>query len=176
MNGNKDNHGESILQFQQSAFYLISNILIIQIIFTSLYLILRFPKIYLYNFQFSLDFLQGLQWFGIFYYLTLTIIQISIIVYLIIQHEHEYFELKPLLLAKNHGIANRKKETYSLRNIETVTVEQNLLGKWFNFGDIKLYNSYSKSYLIVRAIPNPYFYASKIEEVIGKITQGRMIR
>lgn len=62
------------------------------------------------------------------------------------------------------GIIGRKSEEMKLTSIETVEIDQGVLGRMFNFGDVKI-TGRGTSDLVFKGINDPLFVKRQIESV-----------
>lgn len=161
--------------FRQSIFFLASKLLLVEILFSFLYLLVRIPKFLLFDYLIPVETLLQVHWFGIAYYIVIAILQVIFILFVVLQYTNEYYEIKPQLIVRKKGIISHIKETYSLRNIERITVHQGIVGRWFHFGDVELYNPSLKETNYLVGVPNPSFIAQQIEHVVARLTSLRMM-
>lgn len=70
-------------------------------------------------------------------------------------------------LVMRFGIFNATEKMYDLRNIRNVSINQNILGKLFNYGDLVIITSASGGYqekIYLSGITNPKKYKHHLQE------------
>lgn len=78
-----------------------------------------------------------------------------------------YFDVVEKRLIKREGIFNTQEKIYDLKNIRSISLEQNILGKLFHYGNIVVTTSASGGYndrIYLNSISNP----EKSEEFLKK--------
>lgn len=106
--------------------------------------------------------------YDIWTYIIIAIAQICFTLQILLQWLNYYFELRPAEIAFRTGFLDRKEKIYSLTYIESITINQHMLGRILNYGTINLYNPVLKKSIYINSINNPQKYMKLIEEEIAK--------
>jgi len=69
-------------------------------------------------------------------------------------------------LITKKGIVSIKEKTYALDNVETVEVEQDLLGRIFQYGTVSLFSPLFTEQVYLLNIPHPQKFASEVKQYI----------
>ncbi len=86
-------------------------------------------------------------------------------IYAILQWINEYYELTPKELVHKKGVIWRKVEKYSMEHIKYVKVNQDILGRLFNYGSLSFYDSRRTKYLDLYFIHSPMRYLEIFENI-----------
>ncbi len=82
----------------------------------------------------------------------------------------EYYILNPKELVVRRGILSTQSTTYEFANLQSMSVVQNIWGKLFNYGTIRLYNPVLKEEVFMSYVPSPTKYGSIIQQHNPDIT------
>lgn len=93
------------------------------------------------------------------------LINAAIVVFIFLKWSSEYTEVSRGGVSKHTGILHKKEQKYSCDFVETVTLEESLLGRILNYGTIELYDPTLKERIYLLNIANP----KKISAIIQKI-------
>jgi len=94
------------------------------------------------------------------------IFEFSFILFLFFQWAGTSYFITKKHIIKRVGIMNSREEVFHFDNIRAITVNQSLLGKLFNYGDIELKTSASGGYqaaLVLVSINNPHKYEAQLK-------------
>lgn len=83
-----------------------------------------------------------------------------------LQWAYTTFEIKTHELVFRKGIFYRKRTIHSLKNIQSVEVEQGFLGLLFQYGSIRLYNPLLKEEIYMRSVTDPEKYAHALRNAL----------
>lgn len=61
------------------------------------------------------------------------------------------------------GLIKSKETTYEIANLQSMSINQSLMGRLFNFGTIRLFNPVLKEEIFLEDIPNPKLYGAIIQ-------------
>lgn len=61
------------------------------------------------------------------------------------------------------GLIKIKETTYEIANLQSMSINQSLFGRIFNFGTIRLFNPVLKEEIFLEDIPNPNLYGAIIQ-------------
>lgn len=84
---------------------------------------------------------------------------------------YKTFELKDSELVSHAGLVIKKSQIYPLLNIQSVEVKQGVLGVFFHFGTIKLYNPMWKKDVELTNISDPEKHAIILRKILEKNTE-----
>lgn len=145
-----------VFQVRRTAFYLFCYIVVIETAFTAAYFALRFKGDLLRN-LINLDTVIGWAQF------LLVILNIFAISRLVFEWASTYYILRPGEVVLNKGGFNSRRVKYKVARVESLTIQQTLLGKIFNFGSIRIYSPVQKNIVRIKNIPDPEKYAQIYE-------------
>ena len=90
-------------------------------------------------------------------------LNIVLILYFIVVWLNIYYTISPNKISASKGVITKQTAIYDLSAIQAVNVYQNLLGRIFNYGTIRLENPMLDSDIYIKKIPSPHKYALNIE-------------
>ncbi len=96
------------------------------------------------------------------------VIEFVVILYLLFQWTGSSYFITPKHIIKRNGILQNKEDVFHFDNIRSISVEQSLFGKFFNYGDITLKTSASGGYqddVVLLGIDNPHKYETILKEL-----------
>lgn len=102
-------------------------------------------------------------------------IKMLLSIYIILLWLNEYYEITPSLIRHKRGIFFIKMEQLSLNDIQSISVEQGLLGKILNFGTLSLFDWKWKKNEYLFDIHNPMKYVKIVESLLPGIDQEKNI-
>lgn len=108
-------------------------------------------------------------------FLLAVLVKMIITIYAVLAWLNEYFEITPSLVRHKKGILFVKVEQLALDDIQSITLQQGLLGKLFNFGTLSLFDWKWKKHEYLYDIHNPTKYLDIIEELLPGIDEERDI-
>lgn len=94
------------------------------------------------------------------------VIAVSVIAVLVAQWANEVFILEKDDLAVSQGIISKRVQTYPYANMQSVTVNQSLLGRLFNYGNVTIYIPVLGKNVSFMEISSPYHFAEKLKSHI----------
>lgn len=150
---------------RRSTLLLITRILLSEVFINSIYFFPRLLKVYLNN-MISSDSLFVLNQASIVLYLVVLFVQIVFITYIVLEWSNNTYLIRDNEIIHRRGVFNLKEDTYSLRNVEALTLEQGFIGKIFNFGTIHFYSPVLKQEYYIENVSAPSSIKSFIEENI----------
>jgi len=116
-----------------------------------------------------------LQLFNIPIFLILVFMKTIISISIILQWLNEYYEISAKTIFHRKGLFFKTEEKYHLENVTYIEVMQGVLGKYFNFGSIQLFDKRKNSILVMYMIHNPLRYASVIEDLVPKLSEKKVL-
>ena len=81
---------------------------------------------------------------------------------------NDYYIIRSGAILHRQGIFYLMEETYSLKNIETFTVEQNFFQKLFRYGNIKFYSPVLKKEYHLQNVSHPIELKEFIQGLVIK--------
>jgi len=78
----------------------------------------------------------------------------------------EYYEIQPTKIVHRKGLFSLKEVIMPIKNVQKVTVSQDFLGKFFNYGTLRLENPMLREVFKMEGISQPIKYAELIEAQI----------
>jgi len=144
---------------RQSIVVLVTNLLVTECIVGITSLILRMS---IKNFGDQIDTIYSS---GTLYIIVSGLVQIfnvGFIIFLTLKWSSTQYIIKPKDLILQTGILTIKETVYSAERIESTNVSQGICARIWNYGNVRIFNPLLKTDLILRKIPNPYFYAEII--------------
>ncbi len=107
-----------------------------------------------------------LLYFAVF--TVIIVFNIVIIFAIILRWQSEYVEVTRDGLIKHSGILYKKSQKYACNFVEAVMLDQSLLGRFFNYGTLELYDPSLKETIYMLNIANPKRNSELIEKIITK--------
>lgn len=156
---------QTVYFIRQSPFLLIAKLIVLEILFVSLYLAFRLPKFFLPE-VISQDIFVTWSMASILFFVIISLAQILATVLITISWTNEYYIIRPGDILHRQGLFSLKEETFSLVNVEAFTVDQSFIGKIFNFGSIKLYSPVLKQDYYLNNVSNPIKLKKTIEQTV----------
>lgn len=102
-------------------------------------------------------------------FLILVAIKIFITSYIILEWHEEYYEISAHSIGHYRGYLFKRHENISFKHIASIKLEQDLLGKAFNYGTIRLHSWFlGKDYFLYQ-IHNPFKYLKVLEDQLPGI-------
>lgn len=150
----------SEIVLRHSVFLLIINLITIEFLFDSFYLILKVLPIPL-NLSFSFQSQLWPIYFGIFGILLL--FKTVLMVFAAIQWVTTSYEIRDNEIRYRYGIFSHHEKIFMCAHTQEVTFAQGILGRIFNFGSVEIYSPVIKEHIILASIPNPQHYAEIIK-------------
>jgi membrane protein YdbS with pleckstrin-like domain len=83
------------------------------------------------------------------------IIYFAMVLYMILSWNKHYYVINSQAVLMYDGIIFSKSKSYDMAGVESIEVDQGLIGKVFNFGTLKLYNPRLEKEITFHRIPDP---------------------
>lgn len=94
--------------------------------------------------------------------------KLLIVLYLIVRWKTCYYLITPEKIIQHCGVFCRRQEACAIKNIESIILRQNLIGKLFHFGSLKLYAPTLNHRIFMTNIHNPRKRMRLIEKLTPK--------
>lgn len=160
------------ISIHQSIFFLLLKLLAIEII--AAIGVIAFHWFILSTYIFT-NAPSSLQIFTIPFFIVLVLLKIFIMGYVIIQWLEEYYEISPREVIHRKGLFFKKEQRFTLKHLGKVTVQQNLLGRIFNYGSLTLYDWVTENNVELYLIHNPLKYHRILEEIAPEADLEKII-
>ena len=162
---------QNIYFIRQTPYVLLSRLFISELLFVVFYLVFRLPKFVFFEFV-TLEAFYNLSVLSLIVFGVVSLLQLVITMLVTLSWTNEYYVIRSADILHRRGLFNLKEETYSLKNVASFTVEQNFIGRIFNFGSIKFYSPVLKQEYFLNNITNPIKLKETIEETVDSIQNG----
>lgn len=163
----------SHVTIRQSISFLILRLIVLEIISAALIILF-------YSILMPIGIIENV--FGSNYGLYNTLIFIVFIIgktllmtYIVIVWLNEYYEITPKEVIHKTGLIFRKEEKNVLNHIDAVEIEQGLLGRIFNYGNLILFNWVLEKNTMLYLIHNPKKYLRILQDLLPQSDQRKRI-
>lgn len=75
--------------------------------------------------------MQGFLWFNL--------VELMVIFYAVLRWHNHYYLIRPDKILTSRGVFLHRQRFFAIKNIESISVRQGIIGKMFNFGTLHLY-------------------------------------
>jgi uncharacterized membrane protein YdbT with pleckstrin-like domain len=137
-------------------------LIVIEVLFGILYLLLRYIFI-IADINFETTF--ALNKFSLIKPIIFSFIEIGITGFIFLQWVNNYYALNSHELIYISGIISKKEESYAIKNVQTVSFEQGILGRLFKFGTVKIFSPALQQELYLSEVTHP----EKIVDLINDV-------
>jgi membrane protein YdbS with pleckstrin-like domain len=146
---------------RKSIYCIIIRFVVIEVIFDSLYLFVKFPAMYL-HFPLSLQNTLTPLYFLLF--VILNTFKLLLMITIALKWITNHYEINKREIRHKSGVFGHKEQVYLCDFAQEVSFSQSLLGRILNYGTVDVYNPAIKERIYLDSIPNP----AKFSEVIKK--------
>lgn len=154
-----------IMIFRQSKLILIYKLVILEAVMIGLYLVVRVPKIVIST-QLDSEILSSINYLSLIYFAILSSLEIVLVAYTTLSWSLEEYIIQNGTISHIYGVFKRYENTYSLKNISSVNVNQSFLSNLFNIGTIKVFSPVLKQDFYIENVDNPQKVADLIKEEV----------
>lgn len=144
---------------RQSIFILIAEIIFLEVLVNIIGYAVKFPIIN--GWTESLSIYTGIT-------VLIQSLNILFIILIVLRWASTEYRIENESLVMKKGIVSIVEKMYTVDSIETVEVEQGLLGRLFNFGTLRLYSPLFSYPLYIWAVPDVHRFAEVIKAHIPK--------
>ncbi len=159
----KNNQYSNNLTIRKSAAVMFIRIVILELLLGILYVLLRMGLRYL---DIQLDTEFSLTPLTLVKSLFFMVAEIGVAGFVILQWINNYYILTSNEIKYITGIISKREMNYSLKNIQSVSFEQGLIGRIFNYGNVKIFSPALQQELFLAEVPNPSQIVENIKEVL----------
>jgi len=151
------------LVIRKSAIVLLIRIISFELLIGILYLALRIGLRFL-DIQLDLELsLDPLSIIKSFLFIT---IEITVVGFIILKWINNYYILTPFEIKYVTGIFSKREMNYSIKNLQSISYEQGLVGRIFHFGNVKAYSPALQQELFLSEVSNPQQIVENIKDVL----------
>ena len=161
MDNNKENQNSNNLIIRKSTAVMFTRLIMFELLFGILYMLLRIGLRYL---DIQLDTEFSLSPLALVKSLFFMIVEISVAGFVILQWINNYYILSSDEIYFMTGIISKKKKSYSLENIQSVSCEQGLIGRILNYGRVKIFSPALQQELLLTEVSNPNTIVDNIKK------------
>jgi membrane protein YdbS with pleckstrin-like domain len=98
-------------------------------------------------------------------------LKISTSIWVIMQWLSEYYEIHPQEIVHRRGVFMQHREVFNVRDVKSMTIKQNLLGRMFRFGTVILFNPALDQKIAIHDVTNPHKHLEMIAQFIPGIEE-----
>jgi len=157
---------------RQSIFFLILRLIILEILAGVLVIVLH-------TILFSTDIVETIfgnaQVFNTPLFILLILIKTIVMIVVVMMWLEEYYEITPREIIHKNGFIFRFEEQNKLIHIGSVTLEQGLFGRIFNYGTIKFYNWTQDKTSYLYLIHNPLKYYHILQSLLPEADEDKRV-
>lgn len=113
--------------------------------------------------------------FNIPLFVLLVFLKIILMIFIIVQWLNEYYEITPKEIIHKKGLIFRKEEKYKLEHLGALKINQNVIGRIFNYGSLKLYNLALRKDVSLYLIHNPRKYHHVLESILPAADEEKKV-
>ena len=143
--------------FRKSPFILLSRLFVLELLLAVAYGIVGTTISSLFDEQFL-----RLTSFIIF-----TIIEMAIVLWITLKWSGEFYSISNEDLVHQKGVFDTSEESFSLKNVQAVSLSQSFIGRMFNYGTVKFFSPVLKQEYYLAEISDPKLVKELIEHATG---------
>lgn len=152
---------------RQSIVFLITKLIVLDIIATSLALVFFSPLLVPLSMQIKTQIIS----YNVWYFGLLLFGKILLTLFVVLEWLNEYYEITPVKIFHRRGIVWRREDAYDLSSdksdrITSIGVQQGLLGRIFNYGTLFFYDRGVYKYYYLYYIHNPLRYLEILHHLL----------
>jgi hypothetical protein len=148
-------------------------VIILELVFEIIYLTWRTLIHFL---PFSLETIVTLNAASIVIFLILvTVIQNIFLVYIALHWVNDYYEFRTKDIAHFKGILGKTKQSYQYRDIQSITIQQSIWGRLFNYGNVIMYIPMLGQSIHFSEVPDPSKFVNFLKSLQPDTESPRVI-
>jgi uncharacterized membrane protein YdbT with pleckstrin-like domain len=148
-------------------------VILLELVFEIIYLSWRTLIHYL---PFSLETAVKLNAASIvIFFILVTVIQNILLIYITLLWVNDYYEFRTKDIAQFKGILGKTKQSYQYRDIQSITIQQSIWGRLFNYGNVILYIPMLGQNIHFSEVPDPKKFVSFLKSVQPETESPRVI-
>ncbi len=161
------------LNVRESIVFLIGRLFVLDIIATFIALMFFSPFLFPLPIEVKMKIVGANVW----YFLLLASGKIILTLFVVLQWINRYYEITSSKIYYRRGIIWRKEDRYDLTQVRSIGVQQDLLGRIFNFGTLFFYDRGVYKYYYMHYIHNPLRYLDVLHRLLPDVdVEKEMIR
>lgn len=158
------------INIRQSIFFLVLKLMLMDI-FASILALVYFFSV---SNQFTPSILSNtILMYNVWFFMILIVIKFTLTIYVVLGWINEYYEIWPTFIIHKRGFIIKNQEKHPLSHLRSIKVEQGVLGKFFGYGTITIYNWYLERHTSLYLIHNPIKYYNIIESLIPRTEEEK---
>jgi uncharacterized membrane protein YdbT with pleckstrin-like domain len=158
---NKDlNTGNIIIRKSMAVMFL--RLIAIEVLLGLIYLLLRYVFILS---DIHLETTFALNTLSLIKPIIFSIIEIGLSGFVFLHWVNNYYALNAHELIYFNGIIIKKEVSYAIKNVQTVSFEQGIVGRLFKFGSVKIFSPALQHELFLTEVPNPHKIVDLVNDV-----------
>ncbi len=99
-------------------------------------------------------------------FMFLVFVKIYITIYIILDWLNMYYEVNGEYIYLRKGVVWTTEQKFAMANFGDITLEQNMMGRIFNYGNIRIFDTELKRDFLLYTIHNPNKYYEILESII----------
>lgn len=107
------------------------------------------------------------------YFVFTVLLKTFIMLFVIVQWLNEYYEINPKYVVHKRGYFFKKEERYTLAHLGKVRIEQSILGKFFNYGNVRIFNWALEKEVTLYLIHNPMKAVRILQELLPEADEEK---
>ncbi len=144
------------LTIHKSIATLVSKVVALQVLAILTYTVIRLSKYWIFRQFFTDEDYHDLNfWLGISVFVTVIVIQTTLLISLILEWFCERYEIRRDVIIHTKGVFKKVEDIYSLKTVEAGNVVQSLVGRLLGYGTVRIYSPVLKREYFLNDIPNP---------------------
>lgn len=155
---------------RQSIFFLVLKLLFLETVAA-----LAVIAFHLVLARYSAYALSDLSIFNVPVFVILVLTKTIFMIYVIVSWLEEYYEIAPTEVVHRKGFLFRREEVYTLDHIGSITLEQGLFGRIFNFGSLKLFDWALEETVNIYLIHSPLKYHHILETLLPEVDREKKV-
>lgn len=101
--------------------------------------------------------------------LSVVVLQIILTIGVVLSWLYSYYELSTEQVTQHRGIIRLKKKSLYFREVQEISLQQGLMGRIFNFGDLGLVGSNTKTLFSLQRISHPKKHIELLQKLMANV-------
>lgn len=153
----------SHITIRQSISFLLLRLVVLEIVSI---LGLIFSLIFFFNPDVQNQLGGWILYVNIPYFVGIVLLKTFVMLFIILQWLEEYYEINPKYIIHRKGFIFKKEEKYLLSHLGKVKLEQGVMGRILNYGNVKVFNWALEKDVTLYIIHNPTKAIRVLEELL----------
>ncbi|HRN95846.1 MAG TPA: PH domain-containing protein [Candidatus Levybacteria bacterium] len=108
-------------------------------------------------------------------FLLITLVKMSVVIFVIIQWLNEYYEITPKEVIHKSGLIYKKEDRHTLNHLGSIEIQQGIFGRIFNYGTLRLFNWALERNVELYLIHNPMKYHKILQSLLPEVDTAKNI-